>query len=341
MSNIELFKNKAPAAAFASFDLQSESLSDGIGGGFGVIHFTGKNWSLRMRGESHNFTRSDDGTPLAYIDVIILRQLPMRSKTYYPKGAFERGETGAPLCSSLDSLTPDATAKEPQSKHCSTCPRNETKLNAEGRMGRECRDNKRLAVLLVPNLSKALLGQPLMEPVLLRVPAASLTALSKMGDDMQRKGWPYFSFVTRIGFVAEKPYPELTFVPVQELGDSEAAVVVPMRDDALTLRITGEADPAKPRGIATEPTRASFAVTHAAEQPPPTVGRTVPPKNDLVLDLQANEPTGLGFGDTDEAPPPKKAATVVPIKQTAADTGDVEDADDALNDRIANLLKTS
>lgn len=341
MSNIELFKGKAPSGAFASLNPQSESLADGIGQSYGVIHYRGKVWSLRLRGETYTFVRSDDGSPLAYLDVIILRQLPARSKSYYPKGSFERGEDGPPLCSSLDGVQPDPGVKQQQANACAICPRNEWKTNPEGRKGRECSDYKRLAVLIVPSLTKALLGAPLMEPVFLRIPPASLNALAKMGEDMGSQGWHYSSYVTRIGFVMNSEFPQMTFTPLQELTEKEAPVVLPMREDAMTLRITGESEIAKmtvrPQ-IATEPAKAAINYDQ-----PSTAGTNLP-KNDLVLDLQANAPaeTSLGFDvDDTPAPPPKKAATVVPIKQTAADTGDVEDADDALNDRIANLLKTS
>src|SRR5437879_1093028 len=96
MSDVTIFNGKVPSAAFAALNPQTESLADGIGSSYGVVHYRGKNWSLRLRGETYNFTRQDDGTPLAYIDVIILRQLPAKSKSFYPKGSFERGEDGPP-----------------------------------------------------------------------------------------------------------------------------------------------------------------------------------------------------------------------------------------------------
>ncbi len=330
MTDMVPFKSKAPSKAFASLNPQAESLSDGIGGGFGVIHFTGKNWSLKLRGETHNFVRQDDGTPLSYIDVIILRQLPVKSRTYYPKGAWERGEAGAPVCSSLDGLTPDTNVKERQADACALCPRYEVKTNVEGRKSRECRDNKRLALLIVPNLAKQLLGAPLMEPVLLRVPAASLVALANMGDDMARQGWHYSSFITRIGFVANSEYPQMTFKPIQELTDKEAPVVMSMREDPQALRITGESEINKPRAIATEPT-AFPAFNVAKPAAPPAPKKTTPPP--VVLDLKANDDNGFGGFDDEDAP---AETNVVQLTQPA----EIEEASDDLDARIANLLKT-
>jgi hypothetical protein len=332
MSNIELFKGKAPVGAFAALNPQSESLADGIGSSYGVIHYRGKVWSLRLRGETYTFTRADDGSPLAFLDVIILRQLPAKSKSYYPKGSFERGEDGPPLCSSLDGVNPDPSSKQVQATACAICPRNEWKTNPEGRKGRECSDYKRLAVLILPKLTKNLLGAPLMEPVFLRIPPASLNALAKMGEDMAAQGWHYSSFVTRVGFVMNSEFPQMTFTPVQELTEKEAPIVLPMREDPQALRITGESEIGKPRAavqIATEPAKVQVEAPKKTAPPP------------VTLDLEANkvEEIDTGFGSVDEAP--TKVVAFKQVTQTAEDTGDVDDADDALNDRIANLLKTS
>jgi hypothetical protein len=351
MSNIEPFKGKAPVGAFAALNPQAESLADGIGSSYGIIHYKGKTWTLALRGENYTFVRSDDGSPLAFLDVIILRQLPTKSKTFYPKGSWERGESGPPLCSSLDGVQPDAGVKEQQANACAICPRNEWKTSPDGRKGRDCSDNKRLAVLVLPNLTKALLGAALMEPVFLRVPAASLNALARMGEDMAAQGWHYSSFITRIGFEMSAEFPKMTFTPLQGLTEKEAPIVLPMREDPQALRITGESELSKPRPvtqqIAIEPATQQVVKPSVAPQDKTEEwdmrGRpaaTSLPKNNLVIDVEPNKPEAIdtGFGSLDE---PAKVIAFKQVTQTAADTGDVEDADDALNDRIANLLKTS
>ena len=76
-----------PAAAFAAAlnSADPESLADGIGSSYGIIGYKGKVWSLRYRGEKHTFTRPDDNSPIGHIDVIILRQARVKSKSYYGK----------------------------------------------------------------------------------------------------------------------------------------------------------------------------------------------------------------------------------------------------------------
>jgi hypothetical protein len=243
LMNISAFKGMQPAKEFAVLDPHAESLADGIGSSYGIVGYKGKNWSLRLRGEQYNFVRGDDGSPLAFLDVIILRQLPTKSKSFYPPGSYVDGQVGTrPICAALDGITPDADIATPESSACAICPRNVFKVSADGRKTRDCSDYKRLAVLILPSLTKALLGAPLMEPVFLRVPAASLNDLALFGEGMSAQGFHYSSYVTRIGFNPEKAHPQMTFKALQALGSREAALVLPLREEATAKRITGEND---------------------------------------------------------------------------------------------------
>jgi len=248
LMNISAFKGIQPAAAFKALDPHAESLADGIGSSYGIVGYKGKVWSLRLRGETHNFTRSDDGSPLAFLDVIMLRQLPAKSKSFYPPGSYVDGQVGTrPLCAALDGVTPDADIAKPESTACAICPRNVFKVSPDGRKTRDCSDYKRIAVLVLPSLTKTLLGAALMEPVFLRVPAASLNDLALLGEGMSAQGFHFSTYITRIGFNPEKPHPQMTFRALQPLADREAALVMPMREDPTSYRITGESDLGKAR----------------------------------------------------------------------------------------------
>ncbi len=262
LMNVSAFKGLAPAGAFAALDPHSESLADGIGSSYGIIGYKGKVWSLRLRGETYIFTRADDGSPAAFLDVIILRSPGYKSKSYYPPGTFVDGSLGTrPVCAALDGATPDADILEPQSPACATCPKNVFKLNAEGRKTRDCSDYKRLAVLILPSMTKALLGAALMEPVFLRVPAASLNDLAQLGEAMSGQGFHYSSYITRIGFNPEKPHPQMTFRALQALTDREAPMVLPLREDNTALRITGENETSKTRATYVAPAAAITGVS--------------------------------------------------------------------------------
>lgn len=241
LMNVNAFENQVPDAAFAGLNPQDESLADGIGQSYGVVGYRGKVWSLRYRGENYTFTRPDDGSPAAFLDVIVLRSASYRSKSWY-EGGYTEGITGQrPTCSSLDGVQPDHDAMKPQAPACAICQKNEFKTNANGRKGKDCSDYKRLAVLILPSQSARLFGgQPLMEPVFLRVPAASLNDLAMLGEAMTKKGFHYATYITRIGFDVEKPHPQMTFRALQKLTDKEAPIVIQLREDPQAYRITGE-----------------------------------------------------------------------------------------------------
>lgn len=267
--NIDAFRGQAPAGAFAVLDPNAESLADGIGSSYGIIGYKGKVWSLRHRGVTHQFTRADDGSPSAFLDVIVLRSAPYKSKSHYPPGSFVDGAMGTrPLCAALNGETPDVDILTPQSSTCALCPKNIFKTSPDGRKSKDCSDYKRLSVLILPSQTKPLFGAPLMEPVFLRVPAASLNDLALLGEGMTARGFHYSTYITRIGFNPEKPHPQMTFRALQKLEDREAAMVLPMREDAISIRITGETDvKLGPKvGVPTAPDAAIVAEAAAREK---------------------------------------------------------------------------
>lgn len=248
LMNVKAFETAVPNAAYAALNPEQESLADGIGSSYGIVGYRGKVWTLRLRGETYTFTRADDGSPAAFLDLVILRSPGWKSKSFY-KGGFVEGSSEAPTCSSMNGEQPDPDAREKQAAACAICPRNEWKTDANGRKGRECADYKRLAVLLLPNVTKQLLGAPLLEPVFLRVPAASLNDLAILGEAMQKKGFHYSTYITRVGFVTDKAHPQMTFRALQPLTEKEAPTVLSLREDAIAYRITAENEVNKQRPL--------------------------------------------------------------------------------------------
>lgn len=225
---------KGMAAKFREHGMSEESLADGIGGGYPLIRYAGKEWKLQVRGDVHQFT-GPDGYGSPYIDVIILRQARNKSKAYFPD--WEEGSKDAPVCSSLDGVVPDPGVEDKQSDTCAMCKRNVFKKNEKGMMVKECSDAKRLAVLPLPSQTKKLLGEPLVEPVFLRVPAASLQNLAQMGENARKQGYEFWSYITRISFDPEKNYPKMVFKAIQELSDAEADKILELREDLQAYRI--------------------------------------------------------------------------------------------------------
>ena len=236
LMNLAGFKS-GPAKAFAGH-FTEESLADGIGGGYPLIRYGGKVWAIQIKGDETKYV-TPDGYGAPYIDVVILRQARHKSKAYFPN--WEEGSKDAPVCSSLDGVVPDPGVEERQNATCSGCPRNVFKPNEKGIKVKECGDAKRLAVIPMPAQTAKLLGQALVEPVFLRVPAASLQGLAQMGDAAKKQGYAYFAFITRIDFDPEKAYPKMRFNGVQELSDTEAAKILELREDPQAYRIvTGD-----------------------------------------------------------------------------------------------------
>ena len=355
--NMKAFEG-GPSQAFAGLRPEDESLAEGIGSSYGVINYKGKVWSLRYRGEKHMFVRPDDGTPSSYIDVVMLQSAKAKSKSYYKKFVDGSSEGERPICASIDGITPDDDVQKKQAETCALCPRNEWKMQDNGKMGRECQDYKRLAVLLMPIQTQAIFGKEnaLMEPVFLRVPPASLNNLAKMGEQMDHLGHHYSTYVTRITFDPTKAHPEMVFHALQKLTDAEAPVVLPMRDDPQALRIIGgqtrrpaltapqvkrealAAPGTNPTGLAT-----SAPITKVADAPPATPATPAqevisPEKSTIETSASGafggviNVPTATDAGKT------AQALSQSSPQQTVADTGDPDEADAALDARIAQLM---
>jgi hypothetical protein len=365
-----VFQNGQMADAFKSgIAPTDDSLSEGIAQGYGVIGYKGgKAWTLRIRGDKHIVLDLKTGQPSPHLDVIILQQAKVRSKSYYPgqfKGDASDGQR--PVCASLNGEVPDVDVVEKQHDNCPGCPHNVLKTNPEtGRKGKECTDYKRLAVLVLPTQTTPILGEPLMEPVFLRVPPASLQHLATMGDSMARAGHHYYSYITRITFDPTKAHPEMVFTPLQGLTNAEAPVVNGMREDPLVERIIGSGGAqvqkggttlASPGASATglsAPARTTLAAPSTspapAPQPLPAFSApaekaissfsaregVVPPATPSLSSLGGASSNGgslFGGASTASAAPPPSAAT-----QMVADAGTPDTSDAALDAKIAALI---
>ncbi|MFZ1008547.1 MAG: hypothetical protein WAN65_17025, partial [Candidatus Sulfotelmatobacter sp.] len=328
----QAFKNFKPPAAMAALNPQDDNLAAGIGQSYGVIGYKGKVWSLRHRGERHNIIRPDDGTPSNHIDVVILGQAQQKSKSYYEK--YDPNADGVrPICASLDGLVPDADVVQKQSETCALCPRNVWKTDpTTGRKGRECTDYKRLAVVMMPYQTKPILGAPLIEPLFLRVPPASLTSLAVMGDNMAGQGFHFSTYVTRISFDPNEASPKMVFTPLQGITEQEAPVIMELRGDPTVGRITGgEIVLGSPKAITTSATAASQPTAQTVQPSPTPQPQTVSPSTPVqptaAVVQQAPLSTGLGSAQpvihvTEDKPSPQPATTSTsPIPASTADTG--------------------
>lgn len=242
--NADAFKKVgAPAKAFAAYKASEDKMGAGIAMGYGVISYKGKSWSLVKSGKRFDFLIQNGefkGQPLPYLDVIILGYSDFMSKSYYRKYDPATSQGEKPICASIRGITPDPDVQHPQSQFCKTCPKNVFKTDENGRKFRECSDYKRLSVVILPPLTKPFFnGVPLVEPVFLRVPPASLKNLAELHTQMAEvQGFHHATYVTRISFDPKEPHPKMVFQALQPLTDSEEPFVRKLMENPMNKRIT-------------------------------------------------------------------------------------------------------
>jgi len=209
------------------------ALAAGVSAGYPIISYKGKVWHIVEGGERTLITIGEGrnaNDPAASLEAVIILANPALNKVYYPDG-YEDGSTERPLCHSDDGVMPSNDAQEKQSKSCGVCPRNEwgSKISDTGSRGKACADSRRMAIASPDDLDT---------PMLLRCPAASLKTLLAYGQQLDKRGWPYFALVTRIAFDNTLAYPSLTFTPERWLDEDELAEVMTKQKDDTVLQIT-------------------------------------------------------------------------------------------------------
>jgi hypothetical protein len=212
----------------------TQSLGEGISSGFTSIGYRDQKWALKHDGSTKLFVQ-ENGTLSPFLDVIIIAMNPNISKMYYA-GNYVDGTNNAPICASLNGDKPDPGVQEPQHPICADCPHNEWG-SGQGK-GKACKDHRKLAVLLLPYMTKGILDKPLREPIYLAINPNSLKALKAYGDSLVYRNVHFASVITRITWSAKKQW-LMDFTVLQALTDKEAPVVLPLIDSPLTKSIVG------------------------------------------------------------------------------------------------------
>lgn len=325
MSNIIPFDSaNLPAYLLANTDANvNDELGSG-GGGFKVMGFKGKVWSVKENGEAKPIMR--DGSPSPYIDVVVVKVWPLNkdnAKVYYA-GKYVEGSDGKPDCYSNDGVKPSEYAADPQSSSCATCPHNQwgARITEDGKKAKVCQDSKRVAIAVPGHLG---------DPMLLRVPATSLQALRDLGAFATSRRTSYYKLLTRIGFDYTKAYPKLTFQGLGYLDETSVAAVEELRESNAVAEICGITENAPPSDD-----MPTISATEQFQQPAPEpkADKKAAPKAEpkskakaaiegLVADMEAAPKAAVKV----EAPAPKAEAVVVEV-----------DDMDGLEDAIGDLL---
>jgi hypothetical protein len=191
-------------------------------GGFPVISIKGKVFHIQRGDEKTLVTKGDEGEPAASLEAIIVAVNPNKSKVFYDSG-YEEGSVAKPTCYSNDGLSPAADAENPQAKKCAVCPHNQwgSRITDNGGKGKACGDSMRLAISPPDQIN---------DPMLIRVPAASLKTLGQYGAQLAKRGVEPNHVLTKIGFDYNVAHPALTFkamrfVEADELAQVEAVLL--------------------------------------------------------------------------------------------------------------------
>lgn len=247
MSNIVPFDSASLPAYITSGVVDANDLTSSVGVSYPIISIKGKVFHKVQGEERILVTKPGDDEPAASIEVQILKANPALAKVYYENG-YEEGSAEKPTCYSNDSIAPAADAAEPQSKKCATCAHNQwgSRITDSGGKGKACSDSRRIAIAAPGHIN---------EPMLLRVPAASLKTLAQFGDMLKKRGVPNYSVVvTKIGFDYTVAHPALTFKPVGFVDEAAAREAAEMAKSDLVAQIVGiQAAPAAEAAPAVDP----------------------------------------------------------------------------------------
>jgi hypothetical protein len=246
MTNIVAFESGKLPAYLSAVNVSelNQDLTSHASSGFPIMSIKGKVFTL-SRGDEKTVLPNpkDPDSPATAIDVVIVKVNKGTSKVFYLNG-YKEGEQAKPDCFSNNGDKPDAGSKQPQAKSCQACPHNQwgSKIGENGGKGKACQDSVRIAIAPPDQVN---------DPMLLRVPPASIKALGELGTACAKRGVPYNAAVTKISFDLASATPKLLFKPVGLLDDETFAAVQKVADSDIVRNITGngfssEAAPALP-----------------------------------------------------------------------------------------------
>ena len=291
-------------------DLNAD-LTSHAGGGFPVISIKGKAFAVVRDGERTLLRNPKDPESAATsLDVVLLKVNKGTSKVFYLKGYDKDTSEGQkPDCYSADGIAPAADADNPQAKKCATCPHNQwgSRVSEKGATkGKACSDTVRMAV--------APAGQP-NDPMLLRVPPASIKALGEYGQSLAKRGVGYNMVVTKVAFDMEAESPKLTFKPVGLLDDAGWAQVQETIASDVVASILGT----NPAPAVAKP----VAESDEEEEAPKPVKKAAPVAEEEEAPKPVKKAKPAPVAEEEAPKPVKKAAVVEATDDVDFDLGDI------------------
>lgn len=216
----------------------NDAFAGGISAGFAVLSIRGKAFRIKYLGEETQLMERDNQgreRPFYSIEVVLVAANPHISKTWYEQGYVE-GSTEMPDCFSNNGMVPDPGSPKLQNSSCLKCKWNQWgSSRAQGGSGRgkDCSDNKRIAVVPAGDLNNEAYGGPM----LLRFPPASLGEVMAYSKSLQAMKIMANAIVTELSFDPTAEYPKLTLAPRRPLTNDEYAIILEHEKSETTDRI--------------------------------------------------------------------------------------------------------
>lgn len=303
-----------PAFLQETFGITNDLIVSG-GGGYPTVSIKGKVFTLKRGDEKTLITNADD-EPARSLEVVILKAGPAGdklAKVYYKSG-YTEGSDAKPLCYSNDGIAPSINATEPQCKTCAACPQNVwgSHVSEDGKKGKACSDSKRLAIAPAGQIN---------DPMLMRVPAASLKALTAFGQQLAKRGVPYQAVVAKIGFDYSVAHPALTFKPVGFVDEGTLGEIKEAMESDLVKRICGEVE-----DLYVPDDADGEKFENAKVEPKKTETKKPVVKKPVVEEEDDPKPKVKVQVESDDEPAPKKTAVETKVQEVE------DDLDAALDD---------
>lgn len=269
---------------------------------------------ISIKGSRFRLVEGDTETVLesTTLDVVVVGANPRLSKTWYAKQWTPDSEPQAPDCFSLDGVSPDPEATDPQNDLCASCPQNAwgSKVTPQGQQIKACSDTKRLAIVSADDPSGPI--------YLLSVTPAALKGLNQYQKELSVRGIPPEIVKTRVSFDTDASFPKLKFTFGGFLDADVQQVVDGLFGTDQIKEITGETlrQPVAVPQIAKAPAPAPVAPKPAVKAAAPVVEPAPAP-----APAQAAAPK-RGFGAPKAVKPAAAPAAPAPAPQAAASLAD-------------------
>ncbi len=218
MSNISIFQQQNSVATNREVSELSKALADSGGGTSRRITMSKGVFRRIVNGKEAGKVK--DG----FLNVIVINALPKVSRQFYATAFDPDAAPTLPDCWSNLGDVPDAKAANPQSTSCANCPQNIEGSGINGK-GRECRFNRRIALLLENDMSGDIYQFNIPAKSLFGKGVGNTHPFESYIKFLPANGESIDRIITQIAFDENETADVLKFTPVRHLTDEEIDVV--------------------------------------------------------------------------------------------------------------------